>query len=159
MKYHMRRGERQITEQSEIEEVLRGGKYAVLALCRDGEPYVVTLSYGYENETGSLYFHCAKDGLKTEFIRQNPSVCATVIEDRGYRQTRCEQAYRSVVLRGKVELVTDEHAKRKAVDVLLDHLEDNPEAMRAKIQGLSGKFDAMEIWRLAIEEISGKRGT
>jgi hypothetical protein len=154
----MRRREREITAPSEIEEILRGGKYAVLALCRNNEPYIVTLSYGYERATRSLYFHCAENGLKTDFVRENPCVCATVIQDQGYKQNECKQAYRSVVLRGRIVLVTKESEKRKAVNVLLDHLEENPEAMRAKVQRLPGKFTAMQIWRLRIEEITGKHG-
>jgi nitroimidazol reductase NimA-like FMN-containing flavoprotein (pyridoxamine 5'-phosphate oxidase superfamily) len=86
MKYHMRRGEREIKEWTVNEEILRKGKFATLALCRNNEPYIVTLSYGYESATQSLYFHCAKDGLKTEFVTGNPNICATIIQDIGYVQ-------------------------------------------------------------------------
>jgi uncharacterized protein len=158
MKYHMRRSERQITDQAIIEEILQKGKYATLALCRDNEPYIVTLSYGYESGSKSLYFHCAKNGLKTEFVQENPSVCATIIQDNGYIQGECAHAYRSVVIRGKIEILSDESEKEKAVDVLIDHLEEQPEIMRAKLQNKSAQYKEMRTWRLIIEEISGKQG-
>jgi nitroimidazol reductase NimA-like FMN-containing flavoprotein (pyridoxamine 5'-phosphate oxidase superfamily) len=158
MKYHMRRIERQLKDWPAIEEVLRKGRYAILALCRDNEPYVVTLSYGYESATRSLYFHCAKDGLKTQFITANPSVCATIIQDNGYIQNECGHAYRSVVVRGKIEVLSSEADKKKAVDVMLDHLEEKPEIMRAKLPGKTASFNAMRAWRLVIEEITAKEG-
>jgi nitroimidazol reductase NimA-like FMN-containing flavoprotein (pyridoxamine 5'-phosphate oxidase superfamily) len=157
MKYHMRRSERQITDRSVIEEILQNGKYATLALCRNNEPYIVTLSYGYDRDSNSLYFHCAKNGLKTEFVKDNPGVCATIIQDSGYIQGECAHAYRAVIIRGKIEILS-ENDKEKAVGALLDHLEDEPENMRAKLQNKTEQYREMQTWRLIIEEISGKQG-
>ena len=56
MSYHMRREDREIADWSVMEEVLRQGKYATLALCRDHEPYVFTLNYGYDAVERALYF-------------------------------------------------------------------------------------------------------
>lgn len=159
MKYHMRRAERRIEEWEAIEEILRGGRFATLAFCRDNEPYIATLSYGYESATRSLYFHCAKDGLKTEFITANRRVCATIVQDDGYRQGECAHAYRSLVIRGSVEVLEDDCDKRGALDVMIGHLEERPEIMRAKMPDRTAQFDAVAIWKLAIEEISGKEGT
>ncbi len=159
MKYHMRRAERRIEDWEAMEEVLRGGRFATLAFCRDNEPYIATLSYGYESSTRSLYFHCAKDGLKTEFVTANPRVCATIVRDGGYRQGECAHAYRSLVIRGSVEVLEDDGDKRRALDVMIEHLEERPEAMRAKMPDRKAQFDVVAIWKLAIEEISGKEGT
>jgi nitroimidazol reductase NimA-like FMN-containing flavoprotein (pyridoxamine 5'-phosphate oxidase superfamily) len=85
MKYHLiNRPDREITDEEEILRILKNGKYATLSLCKNNEPYIVTLSYGYEEQSNSLYFHCAKKGLKLVFIKNNPRVCATIIEDGGY---------------------------------------------------------------------------
>jgi uncharacterized protein len=154
----MRRSERQITDQAVIEEILQKGKFTTLALCRNNEPYIVTLSYGYESDSKSLYFHCAKNGLKTDFVQDNPSVCATIIQDNGYIQGECAHAYRTLVIRGNLEVLTDESDKAKAVNVLIDHLEERPEIMRAKLQNKSEQYKEMRTWRLIIEEISGKEG-
>jgi uncharacterized protein len=156
MKYHMRRSERQITDQAIIEDILQKGEYATLALCRNNEPYIVTLSYGYDSDSKTLFFHCAKNGLKTEFVQHNPIVCATIVQDNGYIQGECAHAYRTVVIRGKIEILSDESDKAKAVSVLIDHLEERPEIMRAKLQNKSEQYKEMRIWRLIIEEISGK---
>jgi hypothetical protein len=42
---------------------------------------------------------------------------------------------------------------------LLDHLEEKPEIMRAKMKDQMAQFASMQIWRLNIEEVSGKEGS
>jgi len=154
----MRRREREIVELAELESILLGGEYATLALCSNNEPYIVTLSYGYDREARCLYFHCAKDGLKTDFVSENPAVCATVIQDKGYHQNECEHAYRSVVIRGKIEILTEMNDKLKAIDVMIEHLEDNPAVMKKKTRDRPVQIKEVQIWRLFIDEISGKDG-
>lgn len=42
--YHLHnRPEREILDREEIQRLLKVGKYAVLPLCRDNEPYIVFL--------------------------------------------------------------------------------------------------------------------
>jgi hypothetical protein len=63
-----------------------------------------------------------------------------------------------VVIRGKVEILTKEGDKRKAIDVMLNHLEETPEIMRSKLPDKAEQFKEVQIWRLVIEDISGKQG-
>jgi len=49
-KYHVRKTEREITNQSELLDILKRGKYTTISMCRDNEPYLVTLSYGYKEK-------------------------------------------------------------------------------------------------------------
>jgi hypothetical protein len=51
--YHLSKPERQIKDEKEILRLLKNGKYAVIAMCRNNEPYAVTLSYGYDKKTNS----------------------------------------------------------------------------------------------------------
>jgi uncharacterized protein len=88
-KYHMNKAEREITDHATMAGILRDGRYAIVALCRDNEPYIVTLSYGYDPERSALYFHSAAKGLKLDFLAANGAACATVIEDGGYVTDQC----------------------------------------------------------------------
>ena len=157
-KYHVRRADRAITDQEELDGVLSRGKFAVLAMCRDQEPYVVTMNYGYDRSRGALYFHCAHEGQKTDFVRSNPHVCGTVVEDLGYVQGECAHEYRSVVLRGVMHVVEEPEDKRHAMDVLLNHLEDDPERVRERSLGDSRAYDRATILSLDIHDVTGKRG-
>ncbi|MCU0612545.1 MAG: pyridoxamine 5'-phosphate oxidase family protein, partial [Candidatus Eisenbacteria bacterium] len=82
--YQVRRKEREIQEPDELRRIVREGRFATLALCREGEPYLVTLSHGYDQIRHCLYFHASPEGQKLDFIRVNPRACATVVEDHGY---------------------------------------------------------------------------
>jgi nitroimidazol reductase NimA-like FMN-containing flavoprotein (pyridoxamine 5'-phosphate oxidase superfamily) len=156
-KYHMRKKEREIIDKNLLSEILRNGKYVVISMCRDNEPYLVTLSYGYDENKNALFFHCSPQGLKLDFIRQNPNVCATVIEDRGYKMGDCSHAYRSVVFWGKMYQLHDLAEKKHAIDVLLDHLEDNPDIIREKSLKSDEDYKDVGILRLDISEMTGKK--
>ncbi len=101
--YHMRRTEREILDRNELSTVLLGQGYTVVAMCRDGEPHIVTLSYGYSAEERALYLDGAQEGLKLDFRRENPNVCAAVVDGLGYKEGACARACRSVVVRGRMQ--------------------------------------------------------
>lgn len=157
--YHMRRQERQITDQDEIREILTQGRFAVISMCRNNEPYIVTLSYGYDPVHNTLYFHSAAEGLKIEIIKENPNVCATVIDDKGYIQRECAHAFRSAVIYGKISIITDIEEKKHGIEVLLDHLEEDPGVIREKYRlDNEESFGKAAVLRLEIENITGKKG-
>ncbi len=155
-KYHMNRKDKEITEQSVLTEILSRGKFTSIAMCRENEPYLVTLNYGYNQKRNALYFHCALKGLKLDSIRANPRVCATVIEDRGYKMSECDHAYRSVVLWGTMYVVEGLQEKKLAIDVLLNHLENDPDRIREKSLKSDEVYEEVGILRLDIDEMTGK---
>lgn len=158
-KYHMKKIEREITDKEEISNILRNGKYAVISMCRNNEPYIVTLSYGYDENTNSLYFHSAKAGLKIDFIKENPKVCATVIEDGGYLTAECEHKYASVIFWGSMHVVEDLNEKKHALITMIDHLEEAPEPLKARLLKNDNVYEGVGILRLDINEITGKKGS
>ncbi len=156
MAYHMRRKDREIKDPSVIEAVIGAGRYAVCALCSENEPYVVTLSYGYDRRANRLYFHCAAEGRKIDILRKNPIVCLTIIEDNGYIEHECSHAYRTVVIRGKMEFVSDEEERLHAIRALIDHFEKEPALLAGKIDSSSEEWKRTCMLRLAIDESSCK---
>jgi Predicted flavin-nucleotide-binding protein len=157
-KYHMRKQERQITDEKELQEILTQGKYAIIAMCRDNEPYIVTLSYGYDHSQNALYFHTGTKGLKIDFIQHNPDVCATIIDDRGYCKNECSHAYRSIVLFGKMAYIEDIREKKRGMEVLLNHLEENPGPIKERTLKNEKVYENVAVLKLNITEISGKKG-
>jgi nitroimidazol reductase NimA-like FMN-containing flavoprotein (pyridoxamine 5'-phosphate oxidase superfamily) len=155
-KYHMNRRDKEIDQPSLLDEILKHGKFCSIAMCRGEEPYIVTLNYGYDQQRNCLYFHCALKGLKLDFIQANPHVCATVIEDRGYKMGECDHAYRSVVFWGTMHAVEDLQEKKRAIDVMLNHLEDDPERIREKSLKSDEVYQEVGILRLDIDEMTGK---
>lgn len=155
IKYHLRRKEKEITNKEEIIKILKSGKYAIISMARQNEPYIVTLSYGYDTKKKALYFHCAQEGLKMDFIKENPHVCGTIIEDNGYKDG-CGQVFRSVVFRGKMTIIEGLEEKKHAFEVLVNHLENDPNYIKNKHLNKENVFVKPGILRLDIQEITGK---
>jgi nitroimidazol reductase NimA-like FMN-containing flavoprotein (pyridoxamine 5'-phosphate oxidase superfamily) len=155
--YHVKRSDREISDQRLLYEIVERNRIAVLALCRDGDPYIVTLSYGFGQKEGSLYFHCARSGLKIDFLRSNPKVCATIIEDQGFVDEECDHAFCSVVIRGSIKFVDDEADKLAGITIITKHFEKNPERMLAKANVSNPGWLNTQILKLRIDEITGKK--
>lgn len=157
--YHLQnRPNREITSNDEVTGILKKGKYAVISMCHDNEPYIVTLSYGYDHESNSLYFHTSKFGLKLEFLNKNSLVYATVIEDGGYVMDVCEHIFKSVVFWGNLEIVGDVEEKKHGMNVLLNHLEEKESVIKGYMLKSEGSYAKMEVLRLKITQIHGKAG-
>ncbi|MCW3789720.1 pyridoxamine 5'-phosphate oxidase family protein [Plebeiibacterium sediminum] len=157
--YHLHnRPNRELTDKSDIDRILREGKFAVISMCRDNEPYIVTLSYGYDSDNEILYFHCAKKGLKLEFLNSNKNVCATVIKDKGYVTGECGHEYESVVFWGNMSPVNDLQEKKQGMTILLNHLEEKESIIEEKLLKSDEFYSKMEILKLKIEQIHGKSG-
>jgi len=155
-KYHMKKKEREITDKNTIIEILKNGKFATISMCRANEPYIVTLSYGFDFKRNSLYFHSAKEGLKVEFLRENSNVCGTIVDDLGYVMSDCSHKYRSIVFWGKMATVQDLEEKKYGFNIILNHLEDNPGKVKKRFLKNEQAYDNICIIRLNIIEMTGK---
>jgi len=125
-------------------------------MCRDDEPYLVTLSQGYDPERNAIYFHCAKEGKKIDILKANNRVWGQAIVDRGYSQGHCDHMFASVQFSGRVSFVEDAAEKRRALKVMIRQLEREPDkVMAAQVTGAS--VAKVCIGRIDIEFLSGKR--
>jgi uncharacterized protein len=156
-RYHPKRKRNEIFYEQEIQTLLRWGNHVTIALCDNNEPYIVTLSYGYDSDRKALYFHCANKGDKLDFIRRNPQVCATLIKDNGYLDTRCDHDYETLVIRGKLGIIGDLEEKKHALRVLLDHLERNPQPIFDRNIKDDSSYNSVTMLRLDMESVIGKK--
>lgn len=154
----MRRKEKEITDINEIEKVMLKSDVCRIAMAAGNIPYIVTMNFGYENNSGmKLYFHCAKYGKKLEMISKNNLVCFEMDTDHVFSQgiNACESSisYLSVVGYGYISVVDDENEKRKGIDCIMKHY-TGTEAFEYK----NDSFDRMLVLRLDITGLTGKRG-
>lgn len=154
MSFHVRRKEREITDPDEMRQVLKGTKYVTVALCMDGEPYLVALSHGYDQTKNCLYFHCAPEGKKLIYAAANPRVWGQAVLDFGVTE-ECDYAYTSVHFQGKLSLITDLSEKRYAMEALVRQVALNPESKLAKIK--PEKLDKTTMGKIDIIYMSGKK--
>ena len=154
MSFHVRRKEREITDPDEMRMVLKATKYVTVALCMDSEPYLVSLSHGYDQTRNCLYFHCAPEGKKLIYAKANPRVWGQALLDFGVTE-ECDYSYTSVHFQGALSLITDLTEKRHAMEVLVRQVSLNPEAKLAKIK--PEKLDKTTMGRIDITYMSGKK--
>jgi uncharacterized protein len=119
----LRREDREITDPKQIDAILAAARYATIALADGDAPYVVTLSCGYDADGRRLYFHVAPAGRKLDIIARNARACATVVDDLGYKTGECAHPFRSVVMEGRMRLITEPAETRAAMRVLIGQLE------------------------------------
>jgi len=153
-KYHIRRKEKEIKGDREILDIIKNGRFTSISMSKKNEPYIITLSYGYDQVKNALYFHCG-EGQKIDFIKSNPYVCGTIIEDNGYQED-CIQAFRSVVYRGKITIIAEIEEKKHGFEILLDQLEKNPSATKTKFLNTEDEYKKPIVLRLDIEDITCK---
>jgi nitroimidazol reductase NimA-like FMN-containing flavoprotein (pyridoxamine 5'-phosphate oxidase superfamily) len=157
MLYHPKRVRNEILDKLEIESLLKQGNHITLALCDNDIPYIVTMSYGYDPTRNNLYFHCANKGDKIDYIKKNSNVIGTIIKDNGYLKTKCDHDYKSLVIRGKINIVDSLKEKKHGLQILLNHLEEEPKPIFERNIKNDESYDKVTILRLAIESIIGKK--
>jgi nitroimidazol reductase NimA-like FMN-containing flavoprotein (pyridoxamine 5'-phosphate oxidase superfamily) len=153
--YHMRRTEKEINDPKELEKILSGQRIATFAMCRDTEPYLVTLNYAYVPESRSIYFHSASAGKKLDFIRANPRIWGQVLEDGGYIAEQCDHRFRSVHFWGAAEIIDGAQEKRAALSKLIERQETEHLKLKAKLMS-DAKLDDVTVIRIWLEGMSGK---
>ncbi len=154
MSFHLRRKDREITDKEILKEVLRSTKYMTIALCMNNEPYLVSLSHGFEEEKNCLYFHCANEGKKLLFMNANPRVWGQVVQDYGVTED-CDYSYTSVHFAGMISIVADSREKQHAMRVLVYHLSQSPEEKLLRIK--PEKLAEVTICKIDINYMSGKQ--
>ena len=117
----MRRKEKQIRDQSEVDTIIKESRVCRLAMVDGNKPYVVPLNFGYEFPY--LYFHSAGEGRKLDVIRKNSQVCFEFdhLEKLIKDTDACEwgAAFKSVIGEGEAVLVTDLETKEKAMHCIM----------------------------------------
>jgi len=155
--YHpLRRKEKEIKDISELKRILAHTQYVTVAMCRGDEPYLATLSHGYDQGKNAIYFHCAQQGKKIDILKANSRVWGQALVDRGYAHGRCEHLFVSVQFAGRASFVSDEAEKRRALEVMIRQLEREPEKVMAE-QVTDAAVVKVCIGRIDIEFLSGKR--
>ncbi len=151
----IRRKEKAITDINLMKKILQISEHVTIAMCKENEPYLVTLSHGYDSEQHCLYFHCAKEGKKIEFLEENNIVWGQALIDKGYIQGSCDHLYATVQFRGKVVFLTDFEEKKQALVNMIKKLDENPKEIMEK-QLSEKSINRINIGRIDIEYMSGK---
>lgn len=122
----MRQKQREITDFTEIIEVIKRCDVCRLALNDEDYPYILPLNFGMDivNEKLILYFHSALEGHKVDLIRKDNRASFEMdckhqlqyMEEKGY----CTMAYESVIGTGQIRIL-EEDEKMDALKKIMSH--------------------------------------
>ncbi len=152
----LRRKEKAIKTKDEMIAILESVEYVTVAMCLDNEPYLVTLSHGYDRDRNCLYFHCAQEGKKVDIMRKSIVVWGQALLDKGYVQGACDHLFATAQFRGKVTFVDELAEKRHALEVMIEGLEGEPGRVKA-MQLTEETIKGVRIGRIDIDYMSGKK--
>ncbi|MHB8996085.1 MAG: pyridoxamine 5'-phosphate oxidase family protein [Armatimonadota bacterium] len=149
----MRRADREITDQSELEALLKQGKVLNLGLWDGDEVYVVPLNYGYRD--GALYVHSALEGRKIDILRQNSRVCfsITITQQIEEAEEPCEwgTTFCSLIGYGVAHFLETPEEKLHGLEAFMAQFTAKPQEFSDKM------LEVTAVIRLDITELTGKR--
>lgn len=156
--YDMRRETRMLTDE-QCREILNTGEYCIVATKdEDGWPYSVPLSYALID--GKLCFHTTNTfGHKLEDFACDDRVSATVVTDvkAFFAEGDFSSEFSSVIVRGRVQRVTDSVTMRKILVALC--MKYSPEHKADIGQAMAANIAQTATWIIEPELMSGKRRT
>ena len=150
----MQRKDREITDFSEMESVIKSSDVCRIGLCDGDMPYVVPVNFGYRDM--QVYVHCAKKGRKLDIIAANNNVCVEF--EKGHELKRggdiaCDWGakYMSVIGFGRAELVEDAEGKLEALKILMAQYDSREFVFSEK------DISKVAIIKISLSEITGKK--
>ena len=149
----MRRIKQQISDE-ECVRILREEKRGVLSMLgEDGYPYGIPMNHWYNPEDGTICFHGAKTGHNIDAV----SACDKVsycVWDAGYRKEgEWALNVKSVVVFGRISLVTDGEKARKIGENLCRKFTDDEEYIEKELRNALPRAQCLE---LTIDHMTGK---
>ena len=157
----IRRQDRAVTDEAWIKAFLHRAPYGVLATSYEGQPFVNTNLFVYDEANHAIYLHTAPVGRTKANVEANGRVCFCVSEMG--RLLPAEMAlnfsveFAGVTVFGTAISLTDEAEKRHGLQILLDkycpHLRPGRDYRPITVDELR----RTAVYRIDIEQWSGKQ--
>ena len=149
----MRRFKQQVSEEECI-RILKEEKRGVLSLHgEDGYPYGIPMDHWYCEEDGKIYFHGAKTGHKIDALAKDYRVSYCVYDAGFRREGEWALNITSVVVFGRISLVTDEAKAARICEQICRKFTDDEAYIQKELTNAVPRVQCLE---LAIDHMTGK---
>lgn len=159
--HHVRREDRAVTDEDWIRALLHRAPFGALATVNNGQPFINSNLFVYDEEKHVIYMHTARVGRTRANVEGEQKFCFSVSEMG--RLLPADEAlefsveYSGVTIFGRVAIVTDEAEARYGLQLLLDkyfpHLQPGQHYRPITLEELK----RTSVYRLEIEQWSGKQ--
>jgi len=158
---HVRQRDRAMDDDAWIRAGLRAAPFAAVATVVDGQPFVNTNTFVFDEARRAIYFHTASRGRTRSNVEPASRVCFSVSEmgrlitaDRAFSMSI---EYAGVTVFGTAYIVTDRDEEEAAMRLLLGkyfgHLDYGIDYAAITDE----EFARSSVYRIDIEAWSGKR--
>ncbi|MFC1545076.1 pyridoxamine 5'-phosphate oxidase family protein [Gemmatimonadota bacterium] len=151
----MSKSERDPSTLSGNTNLLETAETGHLAMCRDDEPYMVPISFVW-NE-GRIFFHGSTSGKKMDFISANPRVCFVVQDSElvpGPDPCKLHFSYRSTLAYGFARIVDDIDEQVEALRLLAEKY--SPGSGHLMNRQRVESYDDLAIIEMKVDEITSR---
>jgi len=147
----MRRKDRAM-EAEEARRLLETAEYGVLSMASsDGVPYGIPLNFSFVKDC--IYFHCAPEGKKIDFLYANRKVSFCVVGRTEVMPEKFGTKYESVVATGMVEELFEKDKREGLISLLRKY---SPDYIEEGVDYINRLFDKTKVFRVCLESITGK---
>jgi len=151
---------KQAKDDAWIKAFLHRVHYGSMATVHDGQPFIVTRNFVYDQAAHAIYLHGAVKGRTYENVQADKRICFSVSEMGQLLSAKSAVnfgvEYSGVVVFGRANIVTDIAEARHGMQLLLDkcfpHLQPGEDYKPATDSDLRNTA----VYRIDIESWSGK---
>lgn len=150
------RRQNRVLEGERITELLINSEYGFLSLgtSENGYAYGIPISYAYEEESNSLYFHCAPEGQKLDEIGRSNKVSFCVVGKTHPIANQFTTLYESVITFGDAITYLPDDEKRKALRLLVKKYSTGFEEIAE--QYMDKSWNRTSTFKIKIKHITAK---
>ncbi|MBD8348256.1 MULTISPECIES: pyridoxamine 5'-phosphate oxidase family protein [unclassified Dysgonomonas] len=150
------RRQNRVLEGDRITELLNTSEFGFLSLgtSENGYAYGIPISYAYEEETNSLFFHCALEGQKLDEIKKNNKISFCVVGKTNPIANEFTTLYESVIAFGDAHIDLSDDEKRKALRLLVKKYSAGFEEIAEKYMDKS--WNRTAVFKIEIKHITAK---
>lgn len=148
-------------DEDAIKAMLREANFGFLATSVMDQPYLRPNLFWYDEDTGRIYFHSAREGRTFENLHANPNACFSVARMGALlpaeKALNFSNEYASVIVFGAVHILEDNEEKEHGLQGLLDKYFPERRPGRDYRPITKGELDRTAVYALEIETWSGKQ--
>jgi nitroimidazol reductase NimA-like FMN-containing flavoprotein (pyridoxamine 5'-phosphate oxidase superfamily) len=157
----VRRKDRAVTDESWIRAFLQRAEYGTLATVYEGQPFLNSNLFVYDETTNVIFLHTARKGRTRTNIESGSPICFTVNE-MGRLLPAAEALefsveYAGVMVFGTAEIVTDPVEAEHGLQLLLDKYAPHLRPSRDYRPITQDELKRTAVYRLNITKWSGKQ--
>ncbi len=152
----IRRKDKEIVDEKMMISIIEKAIVCRVAMCWQGEPYVIPMNFGYQDNY--IYLHSARQGRKLDILRNNDKVCIEFDVDvelvQSQEACKTSMKYKSLLIFGKAVILKDIAEKKKGLDIIMHHYyyHNSPSVFHYPEDAL----EKVIIIKVKIEKMTGK---